>query len=362
MIISMAQLRLGDGLNFIMSMIDPKTGKSIINPKTGKQSEKCLTTYGNGISIWDCVKDNPAQIWYLASDGTLRNIDQKNNTKCVQTKDDSFTLTTCSPNSTKFTYINNRLQINGTTPQRCINLRNRNYSNGAIVDSYECGKAAPDTITWKKEVFKKADIPVTIESPIAKQTVVTKEEKKAIDASVCRSTPNYLNDLFGNISNCQNLTEKQRNEQFGLMISNTQQDISDLKANIMDTMSKGDLLFGTQPHNQVMEQVIERNKELKSKKEHLSNDILQKEAIIERSNRDFSDVKDTIPEPQPKKILRFVEEYTLAVLLLSYVFFIIATIYLYTITSENLITGLLHSIGGSILLSSFLFMVLIHIS
>jgi len=372
MINSMAQpnIRLGDGLNFVMIQINPKTGKPIIDPKTGKSAEKCLTTLpGNKVGIWDCVKDNPAQIWYLASDGTLRHNDPNFVNKCVQVNGNNVSLGPCTSNSTKFTYLNNRLQVNGTNPQKCINLSNRNYSNGAIVDIFECNKAAQDTVTWNVQVrinntvddmsaIKKQKI----EAPPVQASYTTKEEKQTINASVCRSTPNGLNNLFDSISNCQNITEKQRNEQFGVMISNVQQDISDLKANIMDSMSKGDLLFGTQPHNQLMQQVTERNKELKSKKEQISKDILEKEAIIERSNRDFTDVKDTIPDPQPKKILRFVEEYTLAVLLLSYVFLVISGIYLYTIISDNILLGLLQSIGGSILLSCILFMALIHVS
>ena len=59
---------------------------------------------------------------------------------------------------------------------------------------------------------------------------------------------------------------------------------------------------------------------MKSKKEKLVKEVEKNEAIIERSDRDFSDVNDTIPQPYPKRVLNFAEDYTLAALVIAYLF------------------------------------------
>ena len=101
------------------------------------------------------------------------------------------------------------------------------------------------------------------------------------------------------------------------------------------------------------------------------NDIDKKEAIIERSNRDFSDVKDTIPEIQKKTYINFIEDYTLASVVTSYLFMIISVIYIYTLKSYELsskdsytswVSPLLQSIIGSSFLTCFMYIILYYFS
>jgi cell division protein FtsL len=87
-------------------------------------------------------------------------------------------------------------------------------------------------------------------------------------------------------------------------------------------------------------------------------EVDKNEAIIERSNRDFSDVKDTVPEPQPKRVLRFIEDYTLAILTMAYLFMIISVIYIYTAISENKLVAFGKAFVGSAFLTMFLYMLL----
>ena len=105
------------------------------------------------------------------------------------------------------------------------------------------------------------------------------------------------------------------------------QDIESLRANVGDSLSVGDSMFGSYGHSDITKQILVRNDDLKKKKEALVKDINNKESIIERSNRDFSDVKRTLPEKQPKKILHFIEDYTMAVLSMSYLFMLCIGIY-----------------------------------
>jgi hypothetical protein len=187
-------------------------------------------------------------------------------------------------------------------------------------------------------------------------------EDANVTAAVCRSTPNGLNNLNSKIQQCTTSTELNRNTNFAANTFRLQKDIETLTGSVQDSMVMGDSMFGQFGYQDIAKQVTDRNKELKMKKETMLKNVDKSEAIIERSNRDFSDVKDTIPEPQPKKILRFVEDYTLFFLTLSYLFMIIAIIYIYTSTAEIKIVAFGKIFIGCILLTAFLFMLLFYIT
>jgi hypothetical protein len=197
---------------------------------------------------------------------------------------------------------------------------------------------------------------------IAQTTPITNQNDKDLKASVCKSTPNGLNNLSEEINNCTSSIEQKRNANFAENTIKLQQDISALSASTMDSLIMGDTMFGQFGYNDIAKQVIARNDELKIKKHNLHKEVEKSEALIERSNRDFSDVKDTIPEPQPKRFVRFIEDYTLAILTVSYLFMIIAIIYIYTATSDNKLIAFSKIFVGSILLTMFLFMLLFFLS
>lgn len=188
------------------------------------------------------------------------------------------------------------------------------------------------------------------------------ETNRDLKASICKSTPNGLNNLKGEINNCTSITELNRNTQFATNTFKLEQDIIALAGVSGDSLTMGDTMFGQFGYNNIGEQVKSRNIELKKKKEQLLLDVEKGEAIIERSNRDFADVHDTIQEPQPKKALHFIEDYTLVILVISYIFMIITIIYIYTDISEIKLVAFGKSIVGSILLSMFLFMFLFYIT
>lgn len=190
----------------------------------------------------------------------------------------------------------------------------------------------------------------------------TNQNDRDLKASVCKSTPNGLNNLDSEIDNCTSSTEIKRNTNFAGNTLKLQQDISSLAGTSMDSLIMGDTMFGQFGYNDIAKQVVARNDELKTKKDKLFKAVEKGEAIIERSNRDFSDVKDTVSEPQPKKVLRFIEDYTLAILCMAYLFMIIAIIYVYTATAEFKLIGFGKSFVLSILLTMFLFMILFYLS
>jgi hypothetical protein len=134
---------------------------------------------------------------------------------------------------------------------------------------------------------------------------------------------------------------------------NIDTDIQGLKASIQDALLMGDQIVGTNSNTQVVRQAQLRNKELKETKIALEVDIRQKEAIVNRTNRDFSDVKDSLPQTQSDQILHVVEDYTVAILVVSYLFAILGFITSYVIQAAEFWSGL-----GQALLASTIFTML----
>ncbi len=187
-------------------------------------------------------------------------------------------------------------------------------------------------------------------------------QDRNLAASACKAVPNGLNNLNSEINTCTSSTEYNRNTNFAENTFKLQQDITSLSAATGDSLSMGDTMFGQFGYNEITKEVKKRNEDLKAKKEKLLTEVEKGEAIIERSNRDFSDVKDTLPQPQPKRVLRFIEDYTLAILSISYLFMIIAAIYIYTSMSDKKLVAFFQSLISSVLLTMFLFMMLFYLA
>jgi len=138
---------------------------------------------------------------------------------------------------------------------------------------------------------------------------------------------------------------------------NIQADIQTLKASISNALLMGDQIIGIQGSTDVVKQTALRNQELKEKKTALEMDLKKKEAIINRTNRDFSDVKDSLPERFPKRVLQTVEDKTLAVTVVSYVFMMLAFIWWYASQSAVFLTGFGQGVGLSVVITLIVVMV-----
>lgn len=190
----------------------------------------------------------------------------------------------------------------------------------------------------------------------------TSADKRNTSSALCRAKANGLNGLFSDIDNCTSTTEQQRNNDLASMTTQLKQDITALQANITDSLHMGDAMFGSYGYADITKQVTARNDDLKSKKEALLTDIKKKEAIVERSNRDFTDLKDSLPQPQPTPLLHVVEDYTLAVLLTSYLFALLAGLYVYVSLAESKGMALLKGTVGGAIFSAFVFMVTFYLT
>lgn len=169
-------------------------------------------------------------------------------------------------------------------------------------------------------------------------------------ASICRSNNGAkLNTVFTDINDCTSDVEAKRKKTFATDAIKIKNDIDFLKSGIEDTLHTGDAMFGSFGPADITKDVKQRNSDLEKKKEDLKTDISKKEAIIERNNRDFSDVKQALPEQETPKSLHFIEDYTLAFLSIAYFFMLVVCIYLYTISSNDM----LPAFGKALLMGVF---------
>ena len=90
-------------------------------------------------------------------------------------------------------------------------------------------------------------------------------------------------------------------------------------------------------------------------------EIGKQHQVIQTSNRVFSDVKDTIPETQPERFLYFIEDYTLAILSMSYLILVVAVIAFRTILSSDKGKTFLESLVGASIFTIFAFMLLYYL-
>ena len=104
----------------------------------------------------------------------------------------------------------------------------------------------------------------------------------------------------------------------------------------------------------------QKAKEEKDKKE-LEQELGKQHQLIQTSNRDFSDVKDTLPETQPEKFLYFIEDYTLAILSMSYLILVIAVIAFRTYLSSDTWKTFLESLVGASIFTIFACMLLYYL-
>lgn len=127
-----------------------------------------------------------------------------------------------------------------------------------------------------------------------------------------------------------------------------QSDIQRVRAQVDDGLLMGDSMFGKFAHADVTNAVTTRTKELEQKKQQLEKEIREKEALIQRSNRDFSDVKDALPETLEKQRVQFIEDYTIMFLSLAYVFMILSALIYYVMLSQEKVPAFFKGLGYSL--------------
>jgi len=138
-------------------------------------------------------------------------------------------------------------------------------------------------------------------------------------------------------------------------------DITRLKATITDLIAVGSSMYDPTAGSMTSD-ALSRNNELTAKKESLDAEIKEQESIVNRVNRDFTDVRDQLPETIPDKKLHFIEDYTLVILGISYLFMILIALHTYVLKSEEAWTmSLLRGFMYSVLISLIMGMIVYYI-
>ena len=91
------------------------------------------------------------------------------------------------------------------------------------------------------------------------------------------------------------------------------------------------------------------------KKTELEETLQKTRSSAERLNRDFIDVKETLPETLPTRIIHMLDDYTLVVLLISFFFMVLSLIFIYAATQGYTLMSILKGSGYGLLLSVFMF-------
>jgi hypothetical protein len=180
-------------------------------------------------------------------------------------------------------------------------------------------------------------------------------QNKDTTADICKATPNNLDTLITQMNNCRSTKETDRINTFMTKNLKLTQDIENMTMIIADSLSMGDSMYGTTGYKKIVNDVKQRNSQLKETKENLAKELKEKEAIIERSERDFIDVRQRLPEKIEKKRLNVIEDYSIAILFITYLFALVSCIYLYVSMSSTPSKAIVEGIVGGTIISIVLF-------
>jgi hypothetical protein len=136
----------------------------------------------------------------------------------------------------------------------------------------------------------------------------------------------------------------------------TVKDTFDLQsAQFLDSILLGDQFFGSSGNSTALSEVNKRMIDLKAKKTQLEDTLQKTRSSAERLNRDFIDVKETLPETLPTRIIHMLDDYTLVVLMISFFFMVLSLIFIYAATQGYTLMSILKGSGYGLLLSVFMF-------
>ena len=105
-------------------------------------------------------------------------------------------------------------------------------------------------------------------------------------------------------------------------------------------------------YDEIQKQLYYQQQSLISQITDVSAQIVQLKGSIERHDRDFIDLENSIPPNT--SVIHTLDDYTMWILLLSYIIFAISIVFWYSHTNYYTITSILTSVGGMTLVSFLL--------
>jgi len=173
-------------------------------------------------------------------------------------------------------------------------------------------------------------------------------------AALCKSQLQTIPDLQTMLSKCRNAEEVARAVNVSVAINNPNLTFQTQTSQFNDMLMTGDNLFGTNPNASVLQEVAARNKDLKDKKATLQKEIRAFTAMVERSDRDFIDEKTLVPETLQNNVIHVLDDYTLVLLMVSYVFVALSSLSYYMIVNGFSTYSIITGIVGVVVISIFL--------
>jgi len=170
-------------------------------------------------------------------------------------------------------------------------------------------------------------------------------------ASACKSQLQVIPQLQASLANCRNTDEVQRASQLLTTIDNIPDLFAAQTGQFNDLLLTGDSFFGTSASASTVQDVKNRNQELKQTAAETQAAIDKYTMIVERSERDFIDEREAAPETIHDKLVHVLDDYTILVLAISYVFFILVALLWYMSSNDYSINSIIIGIVGTSALS-----------
>jgi len=177
-------------------------------------------------------------------------------------------------------------------------------------------------------------------------------------AAACKATPGRIESITTTSTECANDTEFDRRKTFVTDTGKQFAEIENLKSLYRDATTTAESVFGSGSKQTYIDDINKRNKELKERKTKLTETINRSKAAIERADRDFVDSKEQLPETMPTRTAHVIDDYTILVLFIAYLFFALTVLYWYVQESGFSLKALLTGLGVGIVVSGILAMLL----
>jgi len=169
-------------------------------------------------------------------------------------------------------------------------------------------------------------------------------------ANICKSNGN-LQQFQGELASCRTGADNTRIQSFFSQLENVQGFFQDQFAQFNDMVALGDKFYGTSANSTVLAEVSQRNKDLQATLETLQKDTKQLRATTERHERDFLDVKGSLPERIPTQRLNVLDDYTMLLLTVSYIMMALSIVFYYAQKNEYTISSILLGTIGMALIT-----------
>lgn len=154
------------------------------------------------------------------------------------------------------------------------------------------------------------------------------------DASICKAVPDKVKNLHTTLDSCRSTQEETQIKDMISKIAGISEKHRQQEMIYNDLILTGDQIFGSASTDTMVQDIANRNEELKNTKETLEREIKNTDEISEVENQDFIDELNENPEPQKTYRLNVIEDYTVSVFSITFIFMVLCFGFLYIRKNE----------------------------